>query len=158
MNRPTDFGERFLRRRAHQGGVAERKKMIDRTHKPSITRQAKLLPISHGSVYYKAKPVSPEIQALMNCIDRLHLDYRFAGGRMLRDLFCREGHEIGRERVSSFMKVMHYLASQRRHGDIQDTRFIRTCFESWRLLELIRPGRWLSPTSPWPEALCTWPQ
>lgn len=88
--------------------------MIDRTHKLSITRQAKLLSISRGSVYYKPKPVSPETQTLMNRIDRLHLDYPFAGSRMLRDLLCREGHEVGRKRVTSLMKVMGIEALYRK--------------------------------------------
>ncbi len=88
--------------------------MIDRTHKLSITRQAKLLSISRGSVYYKPKPVSPETQTLMNRIDRLHLDYPFAGSRMLRDLLCREGHEVGRKRVASLMKMMGIEALYRK--------------------------------------------
>ena len=32
--------------------------MIDRTHKLSVTRQAKLLDISRGTVYYLPRPVS----------------------------------------------------------------------------------------------------
>ena len=35
--------------------------MIDRDHKLSITRQARLLNISRGSVYYLPQPVSPPI-------------------------------------------------------------------------------------------------
>ena len=88
--------------------------MIDRTHKLSITRQAKLLSISRASAYYKPKPVSPETQTLMNRIDRLHLDYPFAGSRMLRDLLCREGHEVGRKRVASLMKAMGIEALYRK--------------------------------------------
>lgn len=42
-------------RRARQGGsVAERKKMIDSTEKLSVNRQAIVLGISRGSVYYQA--------------------------------------------------------------------------------------------------------
>jgi hypothetical protein len=36
----TDAGERYFRRSAHQGGIAERKAMIDREHELPITRQA----------------------------------------------------------------------------------------------------------------------
>ena len=64
--------------------------MIDRDHKLSIRRQAKLLDISRGTVYYKPKPISPENQKLMNRIDRLHLELPFAGARMLRDLLRLE--------------------------------------------------------------------
>ena len=56
--------------------------MIDRTHDLSIVRQAKVLNISRGSVYYKPRPVSAEDLVLMRRIDELHLEYPFAGGRM----------------------------------------------------------------------------
>ena len=42
----------FLESRAQQGGIAERKAMIDREHDLSITKQAEALNISRGSVYY----------------------------------------------------------------------------------------------------------
>jgi putative transposase len=41
----------FFRRRAHQGGIAERKAMIDREHDLPIVRQAEALNISRDSVY-----------------------------------------------------------------------------------------------------------
>ena len=37
-NRGADAGERFFGRRAHQGGMAERKAMIDREHDLPIAR------------------------------------------------------------------------------------------------------------------------
>ena len=39
--------------------------MIDREHELSITRQAKLLEISRGTVYYLPRPVSPADLAFM---------------------------------------------------------------------------------------------
>ena len=56
QDRRTDAGERFFRRSAHQGGIAERKAMIDREHDLSITRQAEVLKVSRGSVYYLPRP------------------------------------------------------------------------------------------------------
>ncbi len=53
--------------------------MIDRTHRLSVVRQAKLLGFSRGSVYYSPRPVSDGDLALMRRIDELHLDYPFAG-------------------------------------------------------------------------------
>jgi putative transposase len=47
--------------------------MIDRDHKLPITRQAKLLDISRGTVYYLPEPVSPADLALMRKLDELHL-------------------------------------------------------------------------------------
>ena len=48
--------------------------MIERSHELPVTRQAKVLNISRGSVYYKPRPVSAEDLALMRRIDELHLD------------------------------------------------------------------------------------
>jgi len=88
--------------------------MIDRTHELSITAQAKLLSISRGSVYYQPKSISAETQALMNRIDRLHLDFPFAGSRMLRDLLRREGYRVGRKRVAGLMRRMGIEALYRK--------------------------------------------
>ncbi|MET4348824.1 hypothetical protein ABIC07_008350 [Bradyrhizobium sp. RT9a] len=60
--------------------------MIDREHDLSITRQAEVLQISRGSVYYLPRPVPPADLAIMQWLDRLHLEFSFAGSRMLRDL------------------------------------------------------------------------
>src|SRR5665213_2729782 len=88
--------------------------MIDTSHGLAITRQAKVLNISRGSVYYKPRPVSVEDLALMRRIDELHLDYPFAGSRMLRDLLCREGRPTGRRHVATLMKRMGIEAIYRR--------------------------------------------
>ena len=77
-------GPRFDSRSARQGGIAERKEMIDREHKLSVVRQATLLGFSRGSVYYSPRPVSDGDLALMRRIDELHLEYPFAGSRMLQ--------------------------------------------------------------------------
>lgn len=65
--------------------------MIDRAHKLSVARQAKLLGFSRSSVYYSPRPVSESDLALMLRIDELHLDYPFAGSRMLQGLLKAEG-------------------------------------------------------------------
>jgi putative transposase len=88
--------------------------MIDRTHDLPIARQAKILNISRGSVYYKPQAVSEEDLAIMRRIDQLHLDYPFAGSRMLRDMLGREGISIGRRHVSTLMKRMGIEALYRR--------------------------------------------
>src|SRR3954452_23855827 len=79
QDRGADAGERFFRRSAHQGGIAERKAMIDREHDLPITRQAEVLKISRGSVYYLPRAVSPTDLAIMQRLDRLHLEFSFAG-------------------------------------------------------------------------------
>jgi putative transposase len=90
--------------------------MIDRAHDLSISRQAKVLNISRGSVYYRPRPVSPEDLALMRRIDELHLERPFAGARMLRDFLNREGVAIGRRHVASLMKRMGIEAIYRRRN------------------------------------------
>lgn len=88
--------------------------MIDRDHDLSVTRQARVLNISRSSVYYLPCPASPGDLVLMRRIDELHLDYPFAGARMLRDLLGREGFAVGRLHVSTLMKRMGIEAIYRR--------------------------------------------
>ncbi|WP_377276361.1 IS3 family transposase [Rhizobium sp. R86522] len=104
----------FFIRCARQGGIAGRKEMIDREHKLSVVRQAKLLGFSRGSVYYLPRPVSDGDLALMRRIDELHLDYPFAGSRMLQGLLRGEGLETGRLHVATLMKKMGIEAIYRR--------------------------------------------
>lgn len=88
--------------------------MIDQSHGLSISRQAKVLNISRGCVYYQPLPMSAGDLAIMRRIDELHLDYPFAGSRMLRDMLCREGTPVGRRHVASLMKRMGIEALYRR--------------------------------------------
>ena len=78
--------------------------MIDRKHGLSIAQQAKALGISRGSVYYLPRPVPAADLAVMRRMDELHLEFPFAGSRMLRDLLNREGVEIGRRHVATLMR------------------------------------------------------
>jgi hypothetical protein len=59
--------------------------MIDRDHDLPIIKQARALGISRGSVYYRPRPVSAAALAVMRRMDELHLEFPFAGSRMLRD-------------------------------------------------------------------------
>ena len=88
--------------------------MIDRKHKLSLTRQARTLGISRGSVYYCPRPVSAAALTLMRRIDELHLDYPFAGSRMLQGLLLGEGYKVGRRHVRTLMKRMGIEAIYRR--------------------------------------------
>ncbi len=80
--------------------------MIDRNHKLSITRQAQLLEIARGTVYYLPRSASQEDLELMRRMDQLHMDHPFAGSRMLRDLLRSEGYTVGRKRVRTLMRRM----------------------------------------------------
>ncbi len=88
--------------------------MIDRAHSLPLLRQAALLKLSRSSLYYEAQPVPPEELAIMRRIDALHLDYPFAGSRMLRDLLRGEGVVIGRDLVATMMRRMGIEALYRR--------------------------------------------
>ena len=88
--------------------------MIDRAHDLPIARQAKVLNISRGAVYYKPRSVSIEDLAIMRRLDELHLEHPFMGARMLRDMLNREGVEIGRRHVVTLMKRMGIEAIHRR--------------------------------------------
>ena len=88
--------------------------MIDRAHDLPITKQAAALNISRGSVYYLPRPVSAADLALMRRIDELHLEFPFAGSRLLRDLLAAEGRKVGRRHVKTLMKRMGIEALYRR--------------------------------------------
>jgi putative transposase len=88
--------------------------MIDREHELPMTRQAAILKLSRSSLYYRPRPVPPGDLTIMRRLDELHLDYPFAGSRMLRDLLRGEGVAIGRQRVATMMKRMGIEAIYRR--------------------------------------------
>jgi len=80
--------------------------MIDREHDLPLTRQAEILGISRGSLYYKLKDIPQADLELMREIDRLHLEYPFAGARMLRDMLRDRSYHIGRRHVATLMRRM----------------------------------------------------
>jgi putative transposase len=88
--------------------------MIDRQHDLSITKQAEALGISRSSVYYLPRPVPAAELAVMRQMDELHLEFPFAGSRMLRDLLNQDGIKIGRRRVTTLMKRMGIEAVYRK--------------------------------------------
>jgi putative transposase len=114
QDRPVDAGERFFRRSAHQSGTAERKAMIDPEHDLPIKQQAEVLEISRSTVYYEPRPISEEDLWLMRRIDELHLNYPFAGSRMLRGLLWQQGLEVGRRHIKTLMKRMGIEAIYRK--------------------------------------------
>src|SRR5580693_5476254 len=88
--------------------------MIDRGHDLPLGRQADLLGLSRSTLYYEPRPVPAAELAIMRRIDALHLDYPFAGSRMLRDLLRGEGVVIGRDLVRTMMRRMCIEALYRR--------------------------------------------
>ncbi len=69
---------------------------------------------SRGSAYYLPRPVSSADLEIMRRLDRLHLEYPFAGSRMLRGLLALQGCKIGRRHVKTLMRRMGIEALYRR--------------------------------------------
>jgi len=88
--------------------------MIDREHDLPLTKQAKTLNISRRSLYYVPELVCPADLALMRQMDKLHLEFPFAGSRMLRDLLAADGSKVGRRHVTTLMRKMGIEAVYRR--------------------------------------------
>lgn len=80
--------------------------MIDRTHDLPVARQCQILSLSRSTAYYRPQESGDADLVLMRRIDELHLEYPFAGSRMLRDMLKLEGHQIGRKHVATLMKKM----------------------------------------------------
>src|SRR5690606_10221900 len=51
---------------------------------------------------------------LMRLIDEMHLEYPFAGSRMLRDMLWHKGFDVGRRHVRTLMQRMGIEALYRR--------------------------------------------
>jgi putative transposase len=88
--------------------------MIDRQHRLPVGQQCRILELSRSSVYYVPQPLSEADHALMRQIDELHLQYPFAGSRMLRDFLQNNGVAVGRKHVATLMRRMGIEAIYRR--------------------------------------------
>jgi putative transposase len=127
--------------------------MIDRSHSLPLTRQARELGISRGSIYYLPKPVSPADLAIMRRIDELHLEFPFAGSRMLRDLLRQEGTRIGRQHVATLMKKMAIEAIYRRPNTSKPAPGHKIYPYLLRKLAIVRPNQvWATDISYIPMA------
>jgi putative transposase len=130
--------------------------MIDRNHRLALTTQSALLGISRGSVYYEPAPVPDADLALMRRLDELHLEFPFAGSRMLRGLLAAEGSKVGRRHVSTLMRRMGLEAIYRRPNTSKPAPGHRIYPYLLRGLTIDHPnmcGRPISPTSRWHAAL-----
>jgi putative transposase len=127
--------------------------MIDRLHSLPLARQAQELGISRSSVYYLPKPVSPADLAIMRRIDQLHLEFPFAGSRMLRDLLRQEGIAIGRQHVATLMKKMAIEAIYRRPNTSKPAPGHKIYPYLLRKLAIVRPNQvWATDISYIPMA------
>jgi putative transposase len=88
--------------------------MIDRDHALSISKQAEIVGIARSTVYYLPRAVPAADLELMRQIDRLHMEFPFAGARMLRRLLAVNGSKVGRRHVKTLMSSMGIEALYRR--------------------------------------------
>ena len=70
--------------------------------------------LARGCLYYQAVPICERDLELMRQIDWLHLEYPFAGARMLRDLLRARAYRIGRRHVATLMARMGIEALYRK--------------------------------------------
>jgi putative transposase len=88
--------------------------MIGRGHALSVTKQAEAVGLARSTVYYLPRPAAAADLELMRQIDRLHLEFPFAGARMLRRLLAANGSKAGRRHVKTLMRRMGIEALYRR--------------------------------------------
>lgn len=89
------------------GSSREKSKLVERNCQLSIRRQCELLDIPRSVIYYQLSDESPENLALMEEIDKIHLEDPTAGSRrMFKYLRRLTGKQIGRRKVRRLMRVM----------------------------------------------------
>jgi len=115
--------------------------MIDRDHGLPLRRQTAVLQLSRSTLYYEPRPVPAAELAIMRRIDELHLDYPFAGSRMMRDLLRGEGTAIGRERVAAMMRRMGIAALYRRPNTSKPAPGHKIYPYLLRNLDVVRPNQ-----------------
>ena len=114
--------------------------MIDRPHPLTIGRQCQLLQLARSTANSQPRPVSDTTLALMRRIDELHLQYPFAGARMLRDVLRCEGDRVRRRQEATLIRRMEITAvsctprTSRRHPAHRIDPYLL------RQLEITRPN------------------
>jgi putative transposase len=129
--------------------------MISPEHKLAIVKQAKALEISRSSVYYTPPPLSDAELWVMRKLDELHLEFPFAGSRMLRDLLSLEGVEAGRRHLRTLMRRMGIEAIYRRPNTSRPAPGHRIYPYLLRGVPVTRPTQvWAMDITyiPWPAA------
>ena len=115
--------------------------MIDREHVLPIAKQVKVLNVSRSSVYYQPRPVPAADLAIMRRLDELHLEFPFAGARMLRGLLAASGSKIGRRHVRTLMRRMGIEALYRRPRTTKPEPGHKIYPYLLRGVEIVRPNQ-----------------
>jgi len=115
--------------------------MIDRGHELSVTKQAEVVGIARSTVYYLPRAVPAADLELMRRIDELHLEFPFAGARMLRRLLAADGSKVGRRHVKTMMDRMGLEALYRRPRTTKPEPGHKIYPYLLRGLEIVRPNQ-----------------
>ena len=115
--------------------------MIDREHVLPITKQAEAAGIARSTVYYLPRPVPAADLELMRQIDKLHLEFPFAGARMLRGLLAANGSKAGRRHVKTLMLRMGIEALYRRPRTTKPEPGHKIYPYLLRGMEIVRPNQ-----------------
>jgi putative transposase len=99
-----------------------------------------LLKLARATAYDHPTSLLSEDLAVMRRIDERHLQYPFAGGRMLRDVLRREGHGVGRRHVATLMRRMGITAIYRTPRTSQRHPTHRVSPALLRQLAITRPN------------------
>jgi len=115
--------------------------MIDRGHALSVTKQAEAAGLARSTVYYLPRPAPAADLELMRQLDELHLEFPFAGARMLRRLLAARGSRIGRRHVKTLMRRMGIEALYRRPRTTKPEPGHKVYAYLLRGLEIVRPNQ-----------------
>ena len=115
--------------------------MIDRDHALSVTKQAEAAGLARSTVYYLPRPAPAADLELMRQIDRLHLEFPFAGARMLRRLLAAKGSKAGRRHIKTLMRRMGIEALYRRPRTTKPEPGHKVYPYLLRGMEIVRPNQ-----------------
>jgi putative transposase len=84
-----------------------RKNMVDKQDSSfSVAQQCRLLSVNRSSLYYKPVTASTEDLKRMRIMDEMYLEDPTRGTRRYSDELKAMGHNVGRDKVRSLMRVM----------------------------------------------------
>ena len=115
--------------------------MIDRDHALSVTKQAEAAGLARSTVYYLPRPALAVDLELMRQIDRLHLEFPFAGARMLRRFLAANGSKAGRRHIKTLMRRMGIEALYRRPRTTKPEPGHKVYPYLLRGMEIVRPNQ-----------------
>ncbi len=100
----------------------QRKSLISENCSLSIRRQYQLLTLSRSNLYYKPTQINEAELAVVNKVDEIYTEHPYYGTRRMVETLSDYGINIGRQKVSSYYKLLGLEAiypkvnlSQRNH-------------------------------------------